>query len=234
MQDIAKAAKAINPKFLLYFNGMDYEEQAECGGNYLECECLPTSSRGYEKLPLQSHYMRTLGDMTILNMTARFYNWGDFGGLRPEAAIKSELLYGLANGMRPNIGTHFHPRGDLDNAVLDRVEKIYNELQTMDPWFDNAKNLTEIAVVNRNSQFGRQHRGAVRMLSELKQQFDVVTLFSDWTRYQVLVIPDDVIFNDEIARRVKAHIDAGKAVISSGNSGLDQGKTHFVLEKEWG
>ena len=136
--------------------------------------------------------------------------------------------------MRPNIGTHFHPRGDLDNAVLDQVEKIYNELHTMDPWFDNAKNLAEIAVVSQNSQFGRQHRGAVRMLSELKHQFDVVTLFSDWTRYQVLVIPDDVIFNDEIARRVKAHIAAGKAVISSGNSGLDQGKTHFVLEKEWG
>ena len=78
MQDIAREAKAINPNFLLYFNGMDYEEQAECGGNYLECECLPTSTRGYEKLPLQSHYMRTLGDMTILNMTVTFLQLGRF------------------------------------------------------------------------------------------------------------------------------------------------------------
>ena len=80
-------------------------------------------------------------------MNGRFYDWGDFGGLRPENAIKSELLYGLANGMRPNIGGHFHPRGDLENAVLDRIEKIYKELQTMEPWFDNAKNITEVAIV---------------------------------------------------------------------------------------
>ena len=72
------------------------------------------------------------------------------------------------------------------------------------------------------------------MLCELKQQFDVVTEFSDWSKYKVLVIPDDIIFTEEIARRVKAHIAAGKAVISSGSSGLDQDKKQFVLEKEWG
>jgi hypothetical protein len=33
---------------------------------------------------------------------------------------------------------------------------------------------------------------------------------------------------------VKAHLAAGKAVISSGSSGMNQEKTQFVLEKEWG
>ena len=235
-RDIAKIAKAINPEFQLYFNGVDYEEQADIG-TYLECECIPSGSWGYEYLPVCSHYMRTLGDKPITNMNARFFNWGDFGGLRPEAAIKSELLYGLANGMRPNTGSHFHPRGDLESAALDRIEKIYKELQTMEPWFDNAKNITEIAIVYPNIKFSRnkpQEFAAVRMLSELKQQFDVVTVFSDWSKYKVLVIPDDVIFNEEITRRVKAHIAAGKAVISSGSSGLDQEKKQFALEKEWG
>ena len=72
------------------------------------------------------------------------------------------------------------------------------------------------------------------MLSELNQQFDVVTTFSDWSKYKVLVIPDDIIFTDEVARRVKAHLAAGKAVISSGSSGLDPDQKKFVLEKEWG
>ena len=240
-RDIAKAARAINPAFQLYFNGVSFEEQSDIG-TWLECEDLPTAGWGYEYLPVLSHYMRTLGDKPVMNMNGRFYDWGDFGGLRPEAAIKSELLYGLANGMRPNIGGHFHPRGDLENAVLDRIEKIYKELQTMESWFDNAKNLTEIAIIysksNRNirSQAGSdgQLMAAVRILSELKQQFDVVTEFSDWSKYKVLVIPDDIIFNEEITRRVKAHIAAGKAVISSGSSGLNQGKTQFALEEEWG
>jgi len=236
-RDIAKAARAINPEFQLYFNGVPFEEQAEIG-TWLECEDLPTAGWGYEYLPVLSHYMRTLGDKPIMNMNGRFYDWGDFGGLRPEAAIKSELLYGLANGMRPNIGGHFHPRGDLENAVLDRIEKIYKELQTMERWFDNAKNLTEIAIVYsgkvQNIGGNKPLKSAVRMLSELKQQFDVVTEFSDWSKYKVLVIPDDIIFNEEITRRVKAHIAAGKAVISSGSSGLNQGKIQFALEEEWG
>jgi hypothetical protein len=236
-EDIYKAVTAIKPDLLFYHNNPGYEEQANFS-TYFEVECLPTGSWGYEYLPVLSHYVRTLGDRPVLNMTGRFYDWGDFGGLRPEAAIKSELLYGLANGMRPNVGGHFHPRGDLQSAVFDRIEKIYKELQTMEPWFDNAKNITEIAIVYPgkigNIRGDPQLKSAVRMLSELKQQFDVVTLFSDWSRYKVLVIPDNIIFNDEIARRVKAHIAAGKAVISSGNSGLDKEMKKFVLEKEWG
>ena len=239
--DIAKAVKAINPDFQLYFNGIPYEDQADIA-TWVECENLATAGCGYEYLPVVSHYIRTLGNKPVMNMIGRFYDWGDFGGLRPEAAIKSELLYGLANGMRPNIGGHFHPRGDINNAVFDRIEKIYKELQTMDPWFNNAKNVTEIAIVYPKDN--RDIRGqawtdvtlcaSVRMLSELKQQFDVVTEFSDWGKYKVLVIPDDITFNEEISRRVKAHLEAGKAVISSGSSGLDTGKTRFVLEKEWG
>jgi len=236
-REIAQAAKAINPEFLLYFNSPSFEAQAEFG-TYIVCECLPTGSWGYEYLPVLSHYMRTLGEKPVLNMNGRFYDWADFGGLRPETAIKSELLYGLANGMRPDIGGHFHPRGDLETAVLDRIEKIYKELQTMEPWFDNARNLSEIAIVYPETinqiRSDKQLRSATRMLCELKQQFDIVTEFSDWSKYQVLVIPDDVTFSAETARRVKAHIAAGKAVISSGISGMNPEKTQFVLEKEWG
>jgi len=236
-KDISDAVMAINPNLLLFFSETGYEEQAEFG-TYLECVGLPTGGYGYEFLPVMSHYMRTLGDKTVVNMTGRFYDWGDFGGLRPEAAIKSELLYGLANGMRPNVGSHFHPRGDSDDAVIDRIGKIYKELQTMEPWFDNAKNITEIAIVFPFSTAQIRSdpvlRSAVRMLSELKMQFDVVTTFSDWSRYKVLILPDNIIFSEDVARRVNAHIAAGKAVISTGVSGLDKDKTRFVLEKEWG
>ena len=239
--DISKALNEISPNYLIFFNGLGFEDQAEIG-TYLECECLPAGFWGYEYLPVLSHYMRTLGDKPALNMNGRFYDWGDFGGLRPEAAIKSELLYGLANGMRPNVGGHFHPRGDLESAVLDRIEKIYKELQTMEPWYDNAKNYTEIAIIyekednniRRMASGHRQLKAVVRVLDELKQQFDLVTTFSDWSKYKVLVIPDDIIFSDEVARRVKAHLAAGKAVISSGSAGLDPEQKKFVLEKEWG
>ena len=240
-RDIAKAARAINPDYLLYFNGITYYDQAELG-THLECEHLPTAHGGYEVLPVLAAYMRTMGDMPVLNMNGRFYNWGDFGGLRPEAAIKSELLYGLANGMRPDVGGHFHPRGDINNPVFDRIEKIYKDLQTREPWYDGAKNITEVAIVyTKGNQFIRrlarsdgELKAAVRMLCELKQQFDVVNTYSDWSKYKVLILPDDITLNDEVADRIKAHLEAGKAVISTGSSGLDPEKTKFVLQDEWG
>jgi hypothetical protein len=189
-------------------------------------------------MPVMAHYVRTIGNMPVLNMTGRFYDWGDFGGLLPEEAIKSELLYGLANGMRPNIGGHFHPRGDLETAVLDRIENIYTDLQTRDEWYDHAMPVTDVGIVYPKSIDNLRNdielRSAVRMLCELKQQFDVVTLFSDWSKYEVLIFPDSVLFTDEIAKRVKAHIDAGKDVISTGISGLNTEMTGFELGKEWG
>jgi len=108
----------------------------------------------------------------------------------------------------------------------------------MEPWFDQAKNFTEIAIVYPKTineiRYSKAVSGAVRMLCELKQQFDIVTEFSDWNKYQVLVIPDDVTFSAETACRVKAHIAVGKTVISSGISGINPVKTQFVLEQEWG
>ena len=116
--------------------------------------------------------------------------------------------------MRPSAGDHFHPRGDLNNAAFDRIEKIYMELQTMEPWYDNTKNITEIAIVfprNTGSIRGdRKLKSTVRVLSELYQQFYVVTTYSDWSKYKILVIPDDIIFDEEIAQRVKNTCQRGK------------------------
>lgn len=235
-KDIAEEARKIKPDLLISNNYPSYEDLRGINSCY-DVVCLPAAD-GYEFLPVMAHYVRTLGNMPVLNMTGRFYDWGDFGGLLPEEAIKSELLYGLANGMRPNIGGHFHPRGDLETAVLDRIEKIYKDLQTREEWYDKAKPVTDICIVYpktvHNLRNDIELRSAVRMLCELKQQFNVITMSSDWSKYSVLIFPDNVLFDDEIAKRVKTHIDAGKSVISTGNSGLNLQKTGFKLENDWG
>ena len=73
--------------------------------SHLECECLPTAGWGYECLPICAHYMRTVAgpDKSVLNMTGRFNDWGDFGGLRTAEGLEYDLFYGAANGQRPDI-----------------------------------------------------------------------------------------------------------------------------------
>ncbi len=234
-RDIARETKKINPDLLISCNYPPPEKLKEIN-DYYDVISLP-ASEGYESMPVTVHYVRTL-DKPVINMTGRFYDWGDFGGLLPREAIRSQLLYGLANGMRPNIGGHFHPAGDREDAVLDRIEDIYADLQTREEWYDGATPLADVAVVYpevvRHPGGDDSLRGAVRMLDELHVQFDVVSRIPDRSKYKVLIFPDGVAFDDETARRVKKHLEEGGAVISTGASGLNVSKTAFALEEEWG
>ena len=239
---IADAATAIRPDLLLYYNGVGYEDQQEIG-TYLEYECLPTGGWGYDALPLYGRFMRTLGK-PLLNMTGRFHRgWGDFGGIRTEASLEYDCLHGLALGMRTTIGDHFHPRGDINHAVFDLIERVYSRAQRLEPWIDGAKAVAEIAVVAPEPGFSYVHptfgasqdalTGATRILCELKQQFDIVSARRSWDGYQLLILPDLVLLDEPAAAKVRAHLDRGGAVLATGWSGADPKQQAFVL-KDWG
>ena len=242
-QRIEAAAHALKPDLHLYFNGLSFEEQQDLG-TYYELECLPTGGWGYELLPLHAHYMRNLGKETCVNMTGRFHGgWGDFGGIRSEASLEYDCLYGLAHTMRATVGDHFHPRGDLNHAVHDLVERIYTRLRRLEPWIDGAKAVTEVGVIVPQPGFSRVDaaanlramavaKGATRLLCELNVQFDVLTHACSWEGYEVLILPDHVRVDDETAARLRAHLDAGGRILASGWSGLAPDAARFVLP-EW-
>jgi len=231
------ALKEVKPDLLLFFNNPSFEEMGDMH-SHLECECLPTAGWGYEYLPVMAHYMRTVAgpDRSVLNMTGRFYDWGDFGGLRKEAGIEYDLFYGLANGMRPDVGGHFHPRGDMDQPVFDLIRSLYSNLQQYDFWCDDAVNRPEIAVVFPKSitalRTDHSLQAATRMLTELKLQFDIVTEYTSWDSYRLLILPDNVRISKETAARLEKYLAKGGAVIASAYSGLDPEDKQFVL-KGW-
>lgn len=245
---LSEAIRAINPELLLYFNGIDYEAQAEFG-SYLELECLPQGGWGYELLPMVARYMRTLGK-PILNMTGRFQkSWGDFGGVRTKPSVEFDCIYGIANGVPPTIGDHFHPRGDLNRAVMTMDKAVYTDLRPLQPWIDGAEPVVEMANVMKCGYPGygwsggtrpqekalavQATKSATRVLCELKMQFDNVTMAASWDKYSVLVLPDEIEVNAEMAGRLQAHLDRGGAIISTGCSGLDETRSRFVLDA-WG
>lgn len=245
---LADTVRSVKADMLLYFNGIDFRAQAELG-SYLELECLPQGGWGYELLPMVARYMRTLGKPT-LNMTGRFQkSWGDFGGVRPEASVEYDCIHGIAHGIRPTIGDHFHPRGDLNRAVMDLDRSIYRRLQQLEPWIDGAEPVVEVANVvtadypgywwaggdrpQRKERAVQALKASTRMLSELKVQFDNAGTASAWDRYRVLVLPDEVEVDDELAARLQQHLDRGGAIISTGWSGLEPSRGGFALDA-WG
>ncbi|MBI2301995.1 MAG: beta-galactosidase trimerization domain-containing protein [Armatimonadetes bacterium] len=245
---LGDAARSERGDLLLYCNGIDYEAQDDIG-SYLEFECLPTGGWGYETLPIGARYLRTLGK-PVLNMTGRFHkSWGDFGGIRTEPSLEYDLRYGMANAMRTTIGDHFHPRGDINQPVFDLYKRLYDRLQRYEPWLAEARAVADIGLVwptpypgykylsprgrELYNRFWKAIKGGTRLLCELRQQFDVVTTFSDWSGYRLLVLPDFVTLDAEVASRVRAHLDRGGAILSSGWSGLDPERRDFVFG-EWG
>ncbi|MBP5638600.1 MAG: alpha-L-fucosidase [Victivallales bacterium] len=230
----------VKPNLFFFFNGRPFENMLNLD-TQLECECLPTGGWGYDTLPLMSHYLRTIckPGSCVLNMTGRFNSWGDFGSLRTREGVEYDLLYGVANGMRPDLSDHLHPRGDWPEPIAQLTRDVYHFLQRYDKWALDAVNKPEIAVVRpRHNNYAYYPRcnalvSAVRMLTELKVQFDVVSDMVDWAKYKLLIFADDVLFTDQIVTRVKAHLARGGAVIATGESGLTPEKDAFALSDEW-
>ena len=220
---LAEAIRAVKPDALLVFN-CDDKELLAGEHSHFECECLPTGNWGYDYLPLYSRYNRALAGpgRQVLNMTGRFYQWGDFGGLRPEAALEYDMFYGAALGLRPDIGGHFHPRGDLDLPVFDRIAEVYGKLQAFDSFTEGAVTSNDIALVFDKADPAAGKAGA-RMLDELKIQFNAVTEFCDWTPYRLLILADGLVLGEKGLRQLHDHLRNGGKVLAFGKAALHNG-----------
>jgi len=216
----------------IYFNGLPYRNEP----THVELEVLPTGGWGYDYLPWAIRYARTLG-RPYFTMTGRFHkSWGDFGGLRPYQSLLYDLYYSIANGGTCSVGDHMHPRGPLDAAVYAVIGQAYGETRKLDPWTEEARSEAEIAVVS--PMIGHYTRpraardiasGASRMLSELKQQFDVCDGQGDLSAYRVLILPDDAPMTPDLQAKLEQHLARGGWLIASARAGLNAEGTAYAL-----
>lgn len=205
--------------------------------SHIEIESLPTGGWGYSHFQQRVRYMRTLGK-DMVGMTGRFHkSWGDFGGLKNQAALDYECLNFLANGTKVCIGDQLHPRGRLDAATYSRIGKTLRRVEALEPWARGAKALADIGVISTaatNPDMTTQKiplvdQGFTNMLLELHQQFDVLDAESDFSRYELLIVPDEIRPVPELVARLEKFRAAGGALIVSGESLLDAEQKRFAL-----
>ncbi len=238
-RDIAAVIQGRIPDALINFNGSGRTRETEAG-TYAELECLPSNPGwGYGFLPVMARlFSSRFPDRPLLNMTARFYDWGDFGGLRPQAGLEYDLFYGLAFGLRPNIGCHFHPRGTCNHAMFDRVKAVYDTIRPFESWHEDAQPAADIGILFPKSldDIGSapELRGCVAMLTELRHSFTIVTEEEDWGGCRLLILPDTVTLDETLTRRLGDYLEAGGAILATGKSGLCPAGDRFALESRWG
>ena len=193
----------------LFYNSNSQFRYAGKYNTFLDCECLPTAGWGYECLPTLVHWAPELRPgKTVLNMTGRFYDWGDFGGLRSVNSLSYDLFYGLMHGMRPEIGGHMNPKGDLDMPVFDTIAETYAKLRRFENYYTNAPRNNDIALVlsseEEMQQLYKPVRAAVRMLEELKLPFSIITAGErSLDSFKVVILPENTEFPEHLLSRLE-------------------------------
>ncbi|MCC7145334.1 MAG: alpha-L-fucosidase [Phycisphaeraceae bacterium] len=229
MRRFRQMVKRSSPRATVYYNSRPMAELAQdiAWIDQVEVEALPTGGWGYMFFPKYGRYARTFGK-PYLGMTSRFHKaWGDFGGLKPYAALEYETSQMMALGAACSIGDQMHPRGELDPAAYAQIGRVYGRVAEREPWLTGAKPVAQIGVYQLESGVAdapaaraAAENGAVRMLTQLRQQFDVVGEKTDLKGYELLILPDQVEVDEALGKRLGAFLKQGGALLATGTSGL--------------
>jgi hypothetical protein len=238
MRRLHDQVQASAPGATVYFNSrplFNLEEEIPFQ-EQVEIEALPTGGWGYMYFPVTVRYARLFG-RPYLGMTARFHkSWADFGGYKPYPALEFETSQMMAHGARSSIGDQLHPRGRLDPAAYELIGKVYARIAEREPWLEGAIPQAQIGlfktpfIVTRTVQsLTQSDEGATRMLTQLRQQFNVVRRDSDFNSFELLVLPDIIPVDTELADKLTAYLAQGGKLLLTGASGLNADATRSLL-----
>jgi hypothetical protein len=241
MQRISDAMRALDPQLTIFYNHSHVRFTHRTGiGNFthLELESLPSGGWGYWDYPVTVRYARTLGVPTV-GMTGKFHtSWGDFHSLKTKASLEFECYRNLALGSGCSIGDQLHPWGELNKRSYALIGDVYREVHSKEPWCVNAEPVVEIGVFHPDGfDISTGHglhpavMGATRMLQELSYQFDIIDPYTDFSKYRVLVVPDQCQLDDDAVTKLRSYVASGGFVLSSAWGAVDAKSGKHWLEE---
>jgi hypothetical protein len=191
---------------------------------HIEIESLPTGGWGYTYFPYVARFVRPLGLPTI-GMTGRFFRgWGDNASLKPKMALKYECCQILSQGMSCGVGDLLHPTGALNRATHELIGEVYSYIKACEPYVEGGTVRSQIALIvdpELGDRPGASALGAVRMLQQLRQQFDVLPPDGELSRYELVIIPECTKISPGLRTKLQDRLRSGGALIVCGDSALD-------------
>lgn len=185
---------------------------------HIEIEALPSGGWGYSFFPYTARFVRPLGKPT-LSHTGRFHkSWGDNGGLKPEAALLYETCQIVAQGMTAGVGDLLAPSGELNPVIYELIGSSYRHVLACEPFLEAATVVTEAALVidpALGDMPGPSGIGALRLLQQLRVQFDILGPEDNLEKYALVVIPESTAITGRFAENLRARAAAGGAVLIS-------------------
>ena len=209
--------------------------------SHLELESLPTGGWGYDHFPLSAGYVKNLG-MEFLGMTGKFHTtWGEFGGFKHPNALRYECAAMIAYGAKCSIGDQLHPSGKLDSSTYRIIGEAYREVEEKEPWCDGAENIADIGLLSsaanhirgiqqEHNQENPADTGAVRILLEGHYLFDILDEEMEFSRYGMIVLPDDIRVHSKLKAKLDAYLaEGGRLFITGSSASGEDGKPLFDI-----
>ena len=239
-RDLTGFVRQFNQDCTIFYNaghiGPRHRQVADAYTHF-ELESLPSGGWGYLHFPLAIRYARNLG-ADCLGMTGKFHtSWGDFHSFKNPAALEFECFQMLALNAKCSIGDQLHPEGEICQTTYGLIGAVYAEVEKKEPWCRGGRPLSEIGVLTPEEFSGGSFTdlpesilGAVRMLQEGAHQFEILDSDSDFARYRVLVLPDEIPVSTELNSKIGKYLAEGGALLASHRSGLNQEQDGFSLD----
>ena len=114
---------------------------------------------------------------------------------------------------------------------------MYEQVEEKEAWCDDVKPAVEIGVFTAeefvgasNDNLPKSLQGAVRMLQECAFQFDVVDTQSDFAKYRLRILPDQIPVDPLFADKLSIYMENGGKAIFTCKSGLTPDEASFALD----
>jgi hypothetical protein len=235
--DMSAFVRDLNPEATIFYNsGHIGPQHRATSGTYshFELESLPSGGWGYVHFPMAVRYARTLGQ-DCMGMTGKFHtSWGDFHSFKNPEALQYECFQMLAHGAKCSVGDQLHPEGEICKTTYNLIGSVYAEVEKKEPWCVDAVPVVDIAVLTSEESTGERiplsMSGAVHALQEGAHQFDIVDSQADLTTYALVILPDEISVDADLAAKLTAYLDSGGSLIASHRSGLNPDGNNFALD----
>ena len=199
-----------------------------------ELESLPSGFWGYQHFPRLARAFGAWGK-PWLGMTGRFQKmWGDFGGLKPQAALEYECFRSQALGGANSIGDQLPPRGTLDAGAYDLIGSVYAQCEAAEPFYASSSSLPQIGILApghpdlEGNPTEKALEGAVQMCEEAHYDTVVLDDASPLDGLELLILPDSVVLTSALKKKLVAYFEKGGRLLLSGRSGFDaQGQSEI-------
>lgn len=233
-----------SPKATIFYNSTNRAfTQSDTGWSararketHIELESLPSGFWGYYHYPRLARQLM-MWNQPWLGMTGRFQKmWGDFGGIKPEAALEFECFRAQAMGGACSVGDQLHPRGELDEGAYRLIGSVYQQVEASEAIYADSTPCPTVAVLVAASpgmdetKTGLSEEGVILMLEELKYDAAVIDDSSDLSGYQLVILPDSTVITDALNKRLDAYQKAGGKLLLSFQAGCDESGAWALTE----